>query len=283
MILPYSVAFTLKVPPQRSSYGRNAGGRTSDLTSELVRTCQSLIGIETCMHLTCTNMPQEKVDTALREAKEHGCRNILALRGDPPSGQDTWSKVEGGFEHGIDLVRHIRRVYGDYFDIAVPGFPQQVTLPEAEFKQELQWLKEKIDEGCSLIFTQMFYDIDIFVKWVKEVRKAGITVPIIPGINPIQTWNGFMRATQLAQTVIPQYYLDILEPIKNDDEQVRAEGTKLVGNLCRKILAADLGIKGLHFYTMNLEKGTRMLLQELNLMPRVEVIKPLPWRQVKLF
>lgn len=233
------------------------------------------------MHLTCTNMPKEKVDNALREAKEHGCRNILALRGDPPSGQDTWSKVEGGFEHGIDLVRHIRREYGDYFDIAVPGFPQQVTLPEAEFKQELKWLKEKIDVGCSLIFTQMFYDIDIFIKWVKEVRKAGITVPIIPGINPIQTWNGFMRATQLAQTIIPQSYLDVLEPIKNDDEQVRAQGTKLVADLCRKILASDLGIKGLHFYTMNLEKGTRMLLQELKLVPRVEVVKPLPWRQVK--
>lgn len=232
------------------------------------------------MHLTCTNMPSEKVDVALREAKAHGCRNILALRGDPPSGQDTWSETEGGFVHCIDLVRHIRDIYGDYFDIAVAGFPQHASLPEEEFRQEVQWLKEKIDAGCNLIFTQMFYDIDVFVKWVKAIRAAGITVPIIPGINPIQTWNGFMRATQLAQTIIPQSYLDILEPIKNDDEQVRAQGTKLVADLCRQILAADVGIRGLHFYTMNLEKGTKMLLQELQLMPRVEVIKPLPWRQV---
>lgn len=234
------------------------------------------------MHLTCTNMPKEKVDIALRDAKAHGCRNVLALRGDPPAGQDTWTSIEGGFEHGIDLVRHIRKHYGDYFDIAVAGFPQHATLPEAELAQEVQWLKEKIDAGCNVIFTQMFYDVDIFVKWVKEIRKAGITVPIIPGINPIQTWNGFRRATQLAQTIIPQSYMDVLEPIKNNDEQVRAEGTKLVAELCRKILAADIGITGLHFYTMNLERATKMLLQELQLMPRIDVVKPLPWRQVIL-
>jgi methylenetetrahydrofolate reductase (NADPH) len=283
----------------------NAGGRTSDLTSELVKTCQKLIGVETCMHLTCTNMPKDKVDIALRvrnlsslpfrsfmltqpsrpsvhqEAKAHGCRNILALRGDPPAGQDEWSSVEGGFEQGIDLVRHIRKHYGDYFDIAIAGFPQQLTLPPEEFAQEMQWLKEKCEAGVNFIFTQMFYDVDMFINWVKEVRKAGITIPIVPGINPIQTWNGFLRSTQLSQTIIPKSYMDQFDPIKNDDEKVRALGTKLVAELCRKILAADIGIKGLHFYTMNLEKGTKMLLEELNFVPRIETLKPLPWRQVR--
>ncbi|PVF99841.1 putative MET13-putative methylene tetrahydrofolate reductase [Serendipita vermifera] len=257
----------------------NAGGRTSDLTSELVKTCQKLIGIETCMHLTCTNMPKEKVDVALREAKLHGCRNILALRGDPPAGQDEWTATEGGFVHGIDLVRHIRKHYGDYFEIAVAGFPEHQMLPEEELQKELAWLKEKIDAGVSFIFTQMFYDIDLFIKWVHNVRKAGITVPIVPGINPIQTWNGFMKATTLAKITIPRSFLDVLEPHKNNDEMVRELGTKLVADLCRKILSAGLGIRGLHFYTMNLEKGTRMLLEELAFLPRVETIKPLPWRQ----
>ncbi|TFK75021.1 methylenetetrahydrofolate reduct [Pluteus cervinus] len=257
----------------------NAGGRTSDLTSEMVKTCQSLIGMETCMHLTCTNMPEEKIEIALREAKQHGCRNVLALRGDPPMGKDEWEAVEGGFIHGIDLVKHIRKEYGDYFDIAVAGFPQHQLLPTGERDQEIQWLKEKIDAGATFIFTQMFYDFELFIEWVKAIRAAGITIPIVPGIAPIQTWNGFQRATSLAKTVIPQSFLDVLEPVKNDDEQVRRLGTKLVADMCRKILDADLGIKGLHFYTMNLEKGTKMLLEELNLVPRVETIKPLPWRQ----
>ncbi|TFY71539.1 hypothetical protein EVG20_g1469 [Dentipellis fragilis] len=257
----------------------NAGGRTSDLTSELVKTCQGLIGIETCMHLTCTNMPKEKVDIALRDAKRHGCRNVLALRGDPPMGKDEWEAVEGGFVHGIDLVRHIRKEYGDYFDIAVPGFPQMQLLPPEERALEMKYLKEKIDVGVNLIFTQMFYDVDLFIEWVKTVREAGITVPIVPGIMPIQTWGGFQRATSLAKTIIPKSFSDALEPHKTNDEKVREIGTKLVADLCRRILAADIGIRGLHFYTMNLERGTKMLLEELNLVPRVETIKPLPWRQ----
>ncbi|QRW17212.1 methylenetetrahydrofolate reductase [Rhizoctonia solani] len=235
----------------------NAGGRTSDLTSELVKTCQGVIGIETCMHLTCTNMPQEKVDVALREAKANGCRNILALRGDPPLDKRN-GRPSKGFQHGIDLT---------------------IQLPEAEAKQEMQWLKEKCDAGANFIFTQMFYDADMFIRWVKAARDAGITVPIVPGINPIQTWNGFIRATTLSGTDIPQDLMDILEPHKNNDEKVRELGTKIVSDLCRKILDAGIGIKGLHFYTMNLEKGTKMLLEELNLVPRVETIKPLPWRQ----
>ncbi|KAL0953843.1 hypothetical protein HGRIS_005020 [Hohenbuehelia grisea] len=257
----------------------NAGGRTSELTAEMVKTCQSLIGMETCMHLTCTNMPKEKVDIALREAKESGCRNVLALRGDPPQGKEEWEAVEGGFVHGIDLVRHIRRIYGDYFDIAVAGFPQHMLLPPDEMKQEMQWLKEKVDAGVSFIFTQMFYDVEIFISWVHAVREAGITIPIVPGIAPIQTWNGFMRATSLAKTIIPQSFMEVLEPHKNNDEKVRELGTKLVADMCRRILQEDIDIHGLHFYTMNLEKGTKMLLEELNLVPRVETIKPLPWRQ----
>ncbi|TFK39867.1 methylenetetrahydrofolate reductase-domain-containing protein [Crucibulum laeve] len=257
----------------------NAGGRTSDLTSEMVKTCQGLIGIETCMHLTCTNMPKEKVDIALRDAKQHGCRNVLALRGDPPMGKDEWEAVDGGFVHGIDLVKHIRREYGDYFDIAVAGFPQHMLLPPEECDAEIRWLKEKIDAGVNFIFTQMFYDVELFISWVKAIRAAGITIPIVPGIAPIQTWNGFQRATSLAKITIPQSFSEVLEPVKNDDEKVRELGTKLVADMCRRILEEDIGIRGLHFYTMNLEKGTKMLLEELNLVPRVETIKPLPWRQ----
>jgi methylenetetrahydrofolate reductase (NADPH) len=220
----------------------------------------------------------------LQEAKLSGCRNILALRGDPPAGKDDWEAVEGGFEHGVDLVRYIRKEYGDYFDIAVAGYPQTQMLPPDERAQEITWLKEKVDAGASLIFTQMFYDVDMFIDWVHDARAAGITVPIVPGIMPIQTWNGFLRAaTAIAKTIIPQSYLDALEPYKNDDEKVREIGTKLVADMCRKILAAPIGIQGLHFYTMNLERGSRLLLEELSLVPRVETIKPLPWRQVSSF
>ena len=216
-----------------------------------------------------------------QEAKQHGCRNVLALRGDPPVGKE-WEAVEGGFHYGVDLVRYIRKQYGDYFDIAVAGYPQTQRLSPEEAAREMQYLKDKVDAGATFIFTQMFYDIDMFVEWVRAARAAGITIPIVPGIMPIQTWNGFQKATSLAKITVPQTFLDALEPHKNNDEKVRELGTKLVADMCRQILAADIGIKGLHFYTMNLEKGCRMLLEELNLVPRVEVVKPLPWRQASV-
>lgn len=203
------------------------------------------------------------------------------MRGDPPAGKENWEAVEGGFIHGIDLIRHIRKNHDEYFDIAIAGFPNHQLLPPEERAQEMQWLKEKVDAGASFIFTQMFYDVDIFLAWVKTVREYGITIPIVPGIAPIQTWNGFQKATYLADTKIPQSFLDALEPHKNNDEKVREIGTKMVAEMCRAILKEDIGIRGLHFYTMNLEKGTRMLLEELNLVPRVQVVKPLPWRQVR--
>jgi len=143
----------------------------------------------------------------------------------------------------------------------------------------MKYLKDKVDAGVNFIFTQMFWDVELFVSWVKSVRAAGITVPIVPGIMPIQTWNGFQRATSLAKITIPDNLLAALEPYKNDDEKVRDIGTQIVADMCRKILAADVGIRGLHFYTMNLERGTRMLLEALNFAPHLEVVRPLPWRQ----
>ncbi|CAG8785895.1 16920_t:CDS:2, partial [Racocetra fulgida] len=89
----------------------NAGGTSSQLTSEIVSTAQSVYGLETVMHLTCTNMPKEKIDKALKDAKDCGCQNILALRGDPPRGQLNWEACEKGFSHAIDLVRYIRAQY----------------------------------------------------------------------------------------------------------------------------------------------------------------------------
>jgi methylenetetrahydrofolate reductase (NADPH) len=125
----------------------------------------------------------------------------------------------------------------------------------------------------------MFYDTNIFFDWVKRVRAAGISVPIIPGIMPIQNWEKFQKWVEREAIVVPPHFYDALLPVKGDDEKVRAVGTKLVGEMCRAILAnEEAGIKGLHIYTLNLEKGARMLLDELNFEGRREEIMPLPWR-----
>ncbi|CAJ0846780.1 14968_t:CDS:10 [Entrophospora sp. SA101] len=251
----------------------NAGGTSSQLTSEIVATAQSVYGLETMMHLTCTNMPKEKIDIALKQAKECGCQNILALRGDPPHGQERWEAVQGGFTYAIDLVRYIREQYNDYFGIGVAGYCEgHVDNPDKD--DDLRQLKKKVDAGADFIVTQLFYDVDVFLEWVEKCRAIGIKCPIIPGLLPIQNYSGFNRIITLCKTFVPQNVLDDLEPIKHDDDAVKKYGIELTIRMVKKMYAA--GIKGYHFYTMNLERSTRLILEALEFID-IEKAKPLPW------
>ncbi|CAG9939044.1 unnamed protein product [Clonostachys rosea f. rosea IK726] len=257
-----------------------AGGRIAELTCEMVHQAQAVHGLETCMHLTCTDMGMEKVNDALKRAYKAGCTNILALRGDPPRDQEKWTATEDGFQYARDLVKHIRKEFGDHFDIGVAGYPEGCDDNKDE-DQLLDHLKEKVDEGASFIVTQMFYDVDNFIRWVKKVREKGIDIPILPGIMPVATYASFLRRANHMQCKIPQAWLDRLEPVKNDDVAVREIGTTLVAEMCRKLLAN--GIFHLHFYTMNLAQATRMVLEELQWTPSAErPLQPaLPWKPSK--
>ncbi|PGH27972.1 methylenetetrahydrofolate reductase [Polytolypa hystricis UAMH7299] len=255
-----------------------AGGRLSELTCEMVNVAQTVYGLETCMHLTCTDMPREKVDDALQAAFKAGCTNILALRGDPPREKEKWEATEGGFRYAKDLVKYIREKYGNHFDIGVAGYPEGCEDNDDQ-ESLMQHLKEKVDAGGTFIVTQMFYDADIFIAWVKKCREVGIMVPIVPGIMPIHTYSAFIRRSNWAKIRVPPEWLEALESVKNDDAAVRNIGKTLVAEMCRKILKA--GIHHLHFYTMNLAQATRMVLEELGLVPSqgTPLQKALPWRQ----
>jgi methylenetetrahydrofolate reductase (NADPH) len=263
-----------------------AGGRIAELTCEMVLQAQTYFGLETCMHLTCTDMALDKVNDALKAAYMAGCTNILALRGDPPrdrerrrEGKGEGEKEVDGFQYAKDLVKHIRATYGDHFDIGVAGYPEGCDDNKDE-DQLLDHLKEKVDMGASFIVTQMFYDGDNFLRWVSRVRERGITVPIIPGIMPIATYASFLRRANHMDAHIPEQWMMALDPIKNDDVAVRELGKTLVAELCRKILASG-EIHHLHFYTMNLAQATRMVLDELDWLPSAErpLDKALPWKQ----
>lgn len=255
-----------------------AGGTTSDLTLEICSNAKQTYKLETCMHLTCTNMPKQKVDDSLRIAKENGIQNILALRGDPPAGQSGWSKCEDGFSYAVDLVRYIRQEYGDYFCISVAGYPEG-HVDSVEKESDLKFLKEKIDAGADYIVTQLFYDVDLFINWTKKVREAGITAPILTGIMPIQSYQGFKRMTTLSKTILPTHLLEDLDPIKEDDQAVKDYGVDLAVKMCQKLM--ENGINGFHFYTLNLEKTTRLILEKLNFVES-PANRSLPWKPSRL-
>jgi methylenetetrahydrofolate reductase (NADPH) len=268
--------------PQFIDITWNAGGRLSNLTCEMVATSQSIIGLETCMHLTCTGMPVQLVENALKDAYNSGCQNILALRGDPPHADAPTTNGVATFSYAKDLIKYIRNKYGDYFDIGVAGYPEgHPEEPDADVL--IRYLKEKVDAGASFVITQMFYDVDNFLGWIDKCREAGITVPIIPGIMPISTYGSFMRRANWCEIKIPQKFLSALEPISGDDMAVRQKGTELVADMCQKMV--DAGVRHLHFYTMNLEKATVMVLEKLGVLPGYvangdkQKPPPLPWRR----
>lgn len=263
-----------------------AGGSTSELTMDICKFSQNEVKLETMMHLTCTNLPAEKIYQALEEAKKNGIRNILALRGDPPRGED-WKQIEGGFAHAVDLVKYIKNKYGDYFGICVAGYPEGHT-DAPSYEEDLQHLKEKVEAGADLIITQLFYDTDLFLKFVKDCHNLGITIPILPGMMPILSYKGFKRMTTLCKTFVPQHINDALEPIQHNDAAVKEYGIKLCIEMCQKLL--DAKTPGLHFYTLNLEKSVKEILKGLDLVERKrqlpfgaerkkELIRPIFWSQ----
>lgn len=253
-----------------------AGGSTSNATLDICTTAARHLGLETCMHLTCTNMHKDMIDHALKVCKDNGIQNILALRGDPPKGQERWEAVEGGFSHAVDLVRYIRQEYGDYFGIGVAGYPEG-HLDNEDKEADLMFLKEKIDAGADYIITQLFYDVDLLIDFVARCRAIGITCPILPGVMPLHTYAGWKRMTTLCKTAVPEKMANDLEAIKDDDEAVKAYGERYCTDMIVRM--QQEGITFFHFYTLNLEASVRNILEKLRFDPTMEKLRPLPWKQ----
>ncbi|CAL1404732.1 unnamed protein product [Linum trigynum] len=258
---------------------------SGDVTLDIANRMQNSIGIETMMHLTCAEMPVEEIDRALDTIKSGGVQNVLALRGDPPLGQDKFVQIQDGFSCALDLVKYMRSKYGDYFGITVAGYPEAhpdvigddgVATPE-DYQKDLAYLKQKVDAGADLIITQLFYDTDIFLKFVDDCRQIGITCPIVPGILTITNYRSFRKMTGLCKTKIPAEILAALEPIKDNNEAVRAYGIHLGTEMCKKIIAH--GIRTLHLYTMNRDESALAILKNLGVIGVSKIPPPLKQQQ----
>lgn len=238
-----------------------AGGCTKELTMAICEYSQTYFGVDALMHLTCTNLTVEEIKLILKTARDMGIQNILALRGDPAKGSISWEPYPGGCENAIDLVKLIRKEHGDYFCIGVAGFPEGHPYSTGDSNQDLQHLKNKIDAGADFILTQFFYDSSVFLNFRDRCLAEGITCPIIPGMMPLQSYSSFYRMTKFCKTKVPEQIWIDLEPIRDDDEQVKLYGVKLCTEMCENL--RQNGIKGFHFYTLNLEQSVTMVLNNL--------------------
>ena len=250
-----------------------AGGSTSETTLTLSKDAQTYFGLDVMMHITCASLSEEKLRSALDQARDSGIRNIMALRGDPPRGE---AKEEPSFiSSSIDLIRWIKANYGDTFCLAVGGYPE--GHPEAKSKEDcVDYLKKKVDAGADFIVTQLFFDIDEYKEFLDRCKKVGINCPIIPGILPIISFDRFQKFTEFTGIKVPDHIHSSLEPIKTDDEKVRAFGVELCTKMCQKLF--ELDAPGLHFYTLNLESSVTEVLQNLDLLDDVRTRRPMPWR-----
>ncbi|XP_074236160.1 methylenetetrahydrofolate reductase (NADPH) isoform X4 [Saimiri boliviensis] len=238
----------------------------------IASTAVNYCGLETILHMTCCHQRLEEITGHLHKAKQLGLKNILALRGDPTG--DQWEEEEGGFNHAVDLVKHIRSEFGDYFDICVAGYPK--GHPDAEsFEADVKHLKEKVSAGADFIITQLFFEADTFFRFVKACTDVGITCPILPGIFPIQGYHSLRQLVKLSKLEVPQEIKDVIEPIKDNDAAIRNYGIELAVCLCRELLASGL-VPGLHFYTLNREVATTEVLKRLGLWTE-DPRRPLPW------
>merc|ERR1719281_1709972 len=259
-----------------------AGGSTADKTLEICIHALKYSGLNVMMHLTCTNMPKEKLKETLDVCKQNGICNILALRGDPPghleqgAASEGFKQCEGGFAYATDLVKYIRQEFGDYFCIAVAGYPEG-HLEAVSFDDDMKHLKEKVDAGADLIVTQLFYDNPSFLGYVERCRAMGITIPILPGIMPIQSYAGFNKMTTLCKTKVPDWIPERLDAVKDDEEKVKDAGVQIGIEQCKELV--EKGTPGLHFYTLNLESSVMRIVQGLGLVPDWTASREHPWKQ----
>jgi methylenetetrahydrofolate reductase (NADPH) len=238
-----------------------AGGSTRSKTIDIVSRIRDNHDLEAMAHFTCVGATTDDLHAALRQMRDAGIENVLALRGDPPRGETTFRATEHGLAHATDLTR---LVADGYPGVCVVGacYPE-VHAEAPDRASDLRHLKEKVDAGARVLITQLFFDNAVYYRFVEDARAIGIDVPIVPGIMPIISTAGIKRMTALGGSTIPPALLEALEARGDDEEAVAELGVSYATLQCAELLAS--GAPGIHFYTINRSPATRAILSALRL------------------
>ena len=250
-----------RMRPDYVSVTYGAGGSTRDKTIEVVSRIREEFDLEAMAHFTCVSATETELRTTLDELQRRGIENVLALRGDPPQGQEAWTKTEGGLEYSRELVALIDRDYD--FSIGAACFPE-THIHATDTESDLRYLKEKVDAGARFLITQLFFDNAYFDDFVGRARDIGIDVPIVAGIMPITNVGQIARITSLCGSVIPEGLQEQLDARADDPQAVTEFGVAYATLQCADLLAK--GAPGVHFYTLNRSPATRAILSALRLM-----------------
>ena len=240
------------------TYG--AGGSTRDKTLEILKSVKSKFQRPVASHLTCVGSTIDELRNYLSTAREAGVDYIVALRGDPPKGQETFQAIEGGLSYANELVSLIRAEFPEY-GIAVAGYPEvHQEAPDAE--TDLKNLKRKVDAGADVIVTQLFYDNADFFAFREKCDQIGITKPLVPGLLPVTNLSQIQRITSMCKAKLPPAFLDRLGERDDEDWQFNI-GVEFAIAQVEGLVAA--GVPGIHFYVLNKSQATAKVLEEVTL------------------
>jgi methylenetetrahydrofolate reductase (NADPH) len=243
--------------PEYVSCTFGAGGSTLSYTSETIRHLLQHHQLDAAPHLSCVGGTRAEIGALLRDYRDLGCKRIVALRGDLPSGMGH----PGDLRYAADLIAFIRAEHGDAFHIEVGCYPE--THPQSDDALvDLQHFKAKVDAGADGAITQYFYNADAYFHFVDAARKLGVEIPIIPGIMPISNFTQLRRFSESCGAEIPRWIGKRMQAFGDDAESVREFGAEVVAGLCERLITG--GAPALHFYTLNLAKPTQMVLQRLD-------------------
>ena len=256
--------------PDYVSVTYGAGGSTAHKTIEIVSRIKEEFGMEAMPHFTCVGSTVDELRETLGEMTAAGVDNVLALRGDPPAGQEEWVKTEGGLEYSRELVELIR---GDYpFAVGAACFPE-THIHATSAEDDLYYLKEKVDAGAQFLITQLFFDNGLYFDFVRRARDIGIDVPIVPGIMPITNVKQLERMTSMCGATIPARLRRELVSRNSQPDAVGDFGVAYATMQCADLLRG--GAPGIHFYTLNRSPATRAILSALKLLRPWEETAPL--------
>lgn len=245
------------------TYG--AGGTTRKLTHEAVTTLTGETGLKVSAHLTCVGATRSETLEIADQYAKAGISDIVALRGDPADGADTFTPVKGGFTNSIELIEALKTTGN--FHIRVGAYPD--PHPEAaDMAACVDYLKAKFDAGADSAITQFFFEADTFLRFRDACEKAGITKPIIPGILPIQNWASARKFATRCGTVVPTWLDEAFSAATRDDRE-RLLSTALATELCSELI--DEGVEDLHFYTLNSPDLTREICAALGITPKLRL------------
>jgi methylenetetrahydrofolate reductase (NADPH) len=240
------------------TYG--AGGGTSKYTLDIARNIKETYGVPTLAHLTCVSSNRQTVQERIRDIKEAGIENVMALRGDIPTGMENADRSHWDYRHAVELVRELKEADGD-FCIGGACYPE-VHPESADQKTDILYLKEKVDAGCDFLTTQMFFDNNLLYSFLYKIREAGITVPVVPGIMPITKANQVERAVKLSGSFMPRRFAAIVDKFGHNPDAMKQAGIAYATDQIIDLYAN--GIKNVHVYTMNSPDVAAKILANLS-------------------